>query len=203
MDTREAVARAICHADTKAPEPDALIIVGMKTVPAWEGRLPQADAAIAVVLAASVMTAKQHRDVVMKAICQESCAFYGEPACWLTDGEWPNPECDEPGCDALADIAIAAHLKALADAGMVVVPREPTEAEPGELRPCPFCGGDAERVDIPEASSENDLENDPSAGASFIRCVKCDACTALEFGRKESLESRWNCRAMIQEVDNG
>jgi hypothetical protein len=81
------------------------------------------------------------------------------------------------------------------------------DMEPGELRPCPFCGGDAERVDIPEACSENDLSGEPNAGGSFIRCVKCDACTSLEFGRKETLEERWNSRfikgvpALIAELE--
>lgn len=55
-------------------------------------------------------------DEIARAICREKCAFYGEPPCWaLTDDEtgealpWPNPHCDEPGCDALAS-AVAAEL---------------------------------------------------------------------------------------------
>jgi hypothetical protein len=42
-----------------------------------------------------------------RAICAETCAFMGEPPCWNTGG-WPNPECDEPGCFALARAALAA-----------------------------------------------------------------------------------------------
>ena len=43
---RERVARAICAADVKAPEPDEKIYIGMKGAAAWEARLPMADAAI-------------------------------------------------------------------------------------------------------------------------------------------------------------
>lgn len=42
-------------------------------------------------------------DEAARRTCQEKCAMYGEPPCWLgSDGVWPNHECDEPGCDALA-----------------------------------------------------------------------------------------------------
>jgi hypothetical protein len=56
------------------------------------------------------------REAVARAICLES----GEP-----------DEVDPFGWSEYlpdADAAIAAHLKALADAGLIVVPREPTEA---------------------------------------------------------------------------
>ena len=43
---REAVARAICAADPMAPDPDANIMLGMRTAKAWEARLPMADAAM-------------------------------------------------------------------------------------------------------------------------------------------------------------
>ena len=45
---------------------------------------------------------------VAAAICAERCAFYGEPPCWKIEGEWPPKSCDEPGCVALAQAAIAA-----------------------------------------------------------------------------------------------
>lgn len=51
---------------------------------------------------------------VARAICAETCAFMGEPACWqLSDDQgkplpWPNINCDEPGCIALAKAACAA-----------------------------------------------------------------------------------------------
>lgn len=46
----ERVARAICAADTKAPTPDAPIIIGMKTAKAWEARVPMARAALTAFL---------------------------------------------------------------------------------------------------------------------------------------------------------
>jgi hypothetical protein len=56
-------------------------------------------------------------DRIARAICQETCAFMGEPACWrLTEwnGEdecpWPNPLCNNPGCQALAE-AVLAEIK--------------------------------------------------------------------------------------------
>ena len=51
-------------------------------------------------------------DRIARAICREKCAFLGEPPCWdrtYFPGEpWPNPDCDEPGCMALATAAAAA-----------------------------------------------------------------------------------------------
>lgn len=44
---------------------------------------------------------------VARAICAEKCAFYGEPPCWEV-GEGLSPDCDEPGCEALAMAAVAA-----------------------------------------------------------------------------------------------
>jgi hypothetical protein len=41
-------------------------------------------------------------EAMHRAICQERCAYMGEPACWQVDGAWPNLNCDEPGCHALA-----------------------------------------------------------------------------------------------------
>jgi hypothetical protein len=56
--------------------------------------------------------AQSEIDRIARAICREQCAFYGEHACYtLCDDQgkelpWPNPNCDEPGCHALA---MAAH----------------------------------------------------------------------------------------------
>lgn len=47
-------------------------------------------------------------EAMHRAICQENCAFRGEPACWEIEGEWPNPNCDEPGCHAKALAAMSA-----------------------------------------------------------------------------------------------
>ena len=42
-------------------------------------------------------------DAIERAICQETCAYYGEPPCWqVCPDDWPNPNCAEPGCRALA-----------------------------------------------------------------------------------------------------
>lgn len=44
-------------------------------------------------------------DAAARRICRERCAFYGEPPCFQIGG-WPNPHCDEPGCIALAKVAL-------------------------------------------------------------------------------------------------
>lgn len=49
---------------------------------------------------------RSHVHAVAKAICRETCAHYGEPACFYH--EWPNPDCNEPGCIALAWAALGA-----------------------------------------------------------------------------------------------
>ncbi|WP_199252628.1 hypothetical protein [Chachezhania sediminis] len=55
-------------------------------------------------------------DTIARAICQERCAFKGEPACWqVVPDEWPNPNCDDPGCQALATVAMAATAAADGD----------------------------------------------------------------------------------------
>lgn len=57
-----------------------------------------------------------------------------------------------------------------------------------ELKPCPFCGGEARRFDF-----DYDTD-DPNFGGSMIECSHCEACTAVEFDRKETLYDRWNNR---------
>lgn len=53
-------------------------------------------------------------DAIARAICAETCAFMGEPPCYtVTDYRgnplpWPNPDCDDPGCQALAVAAVVA-----------------------------------------------------------------------------------------------
>ncbi|SCB51782.1 hypothetical protein GA0061099_102150 [Bradyrhizobium yuanmingense] len=55
-------------------------------------------------------------DKIARTICQEQCAYRGEPACWkVLNGEpsewaWPNPNCDEPGCMALAKAVVEAFM---------------------------------------------------------------------------------------------
>ncbi len=57
------------------------------------------------------------------------------------------------------------------------------------LLPCPFCGGAAIRITLNEADGPD------NAGGDVICCVRCDASSNVEFGRKESLVSNWNRRA--------
>ena len=64
------------------------------------------------------------------------------------------------------------------------------------LKPCPFCSGAAERIDIP---AEDD--NTENAGASCIQCSRCGASTTLHFDRKENLVSSWNDRRLEPLVD--
>jgi len=74
--------------------------------------------------------------------------------------------------------------------------REPggeEEPEDGELRPCPFCGADAERVDFEPPDVD---ENDENFGGSCIQCKRCNASTAVVFGYKQTLYSSWNERAL-------
>lgn len=47
-------------------------------------------------------------DRIVRLICRERCSYLGVPACWaLTDNQnkplpWPNPNCSDPACQALA-----------------------------------------------------------------------------------------------------
>lgn len=51
-------------------------------------------------------------DKVTRAICAEDCAFRGEPPCWeICPDEWPNPNCDEPGCRWHAIAALAVMME--------------------------------------------------------------------------------------------
>lgn len=59
----------------------------------------------------------------------------------------------------------------------------------GILKPCPFCGGEAKRIDIDATHSSTQ-----DAGGSYIACVKCYACSPIMFGEKIGLEESWNTR---------
>lgn len=61
---------------------------------------------------------------------------------------------------------------------------EPTPT-PEALKPCPFCGGEAERLD---------LTDDSNFGGSVIACQRCGASSAVHFDRKENLVDWWNRR---------
>lgn len=53
-------------------------------------------------------------DKATRALCREKCAFMGEPPCFEMRGDkgeelpWPNPNCNDPGCQAEAEAVLAA-----------------------------------------------------------------------------------------------
>lgn len=47
-----------------------------------------------------------------------------------------------------------------------------------DLKPCPFCGGEAERLD---------LTDEANLGGSVICCKRCGASSPVHFDRKENL----------------
>ena len=61
-----------------------------------------------------------------------------------------------------------------------------------ELKPCPFCGGLAEIVDIDEGEN---------AGGSCVCCTTCLASSKVEFGFKENFISNWNRRVQTLATD--
>lgn len=60
------------------------------------------------------------------------------------------------------------------------------EGAAGELKPCPFCGGEAEIIH---------LDDGDNADGSCVCCTKCQASGNVEFGRKENFVDNWNRRA--------
>lgn len=56
-------------------------------------------------------------DAIERAICQERCAYMGEPACWkVAPNDWPNQGCEDPGCNSLAyAVEIALRVREMAD----------------------------------------------------------------------------------------
>lgn len=75
-------------------------------------------------------------------------------------------------------------------------PTEPEDAQ-GEarLKPCPFCGGEAERIDVPEDETE------PNAGGSYIYCPRCLASSRIIYGDKSGLVESWNNRQVLARGD--
>lgn len=54
-----------------------------------------------------------------------------------------------------------------------------------KLKPCPFCGGEAEIIHIDEGEN---------AGGSCVCCTQCLASSNVEFEFKENFVSNWNRR---------
>ncbi|QJD58157.1 restriction alleviation protein, Lar family [Pseudomonas sp. gcc21] len=54
-----------------------------------------------------------------------------------------------------------------------------------ELKPCPFCGGEAKRIT---------LDDEANFDGDAIVCTSCDACSRVVFGEKEGLVDAWNRR---------
>lgn len=57
-----------------------------------------------------------------------------------------------------------------------------------DLKPCPFCGGDAEIVHIDDGENE---------GGSCVSCSRCLASSNVEFEFKENFVSNWNRRTEV------
>lgn len=58
----------------------------------------------------------------------------------------------------------------------------------GKLKPCPFCGSEAEIVECDEPTN---------AGGHVVQCPKCLACSRVQFGESicRLLTEAWNRRA--------
>jgi len=82
--------------------------------------------------------------------------------------------------------ALLAELSADAPAQPPQISDEAVEGDDDKLKPCPFCGGEAEEIYIEE-------EGD-NFGGSCICCKTCGASSAVHFDRKENLRSSWNAR---------
>lgn len=61
-----------------------------------------------------------------------------------------------------------------------------TSTDVAELRECPFCGGEAEIVNIEEGEN---------VGGSCVCCTRCLASSNVEFEFKENFVDNWNRRS--------
>jgi len=62
-----------------------------------------------------------------------------------------------------------------------------------ELEPYPFGGGEAKRFTIDEAAGHE------NKGGDVITCMRCQASSHVEFGRKENLMDHWNSRVVMEQ----
>jgi len=67
-----------------------------------------------------------------------------------------------------------------------------SESQSEQLLPCPFCGNEAARVDIPNIDPHEG--GDSNAGGSYIHCLSCGVSGPINFGEKECLYEQWNYR---------
>lgn len=61
-----------------------------------------------------------------------------------------------------------------------------------QLKPCPFCGGEAERTTLEEEGL--------NFGGDVITCKRCFASSHVEFGFKENLSFHWNTRTDLSQA---
>lgn len=60
-----------------------------------------------------------------------------------------------------------------------------------QLKPCPFCGGDAEKYECEETDN---------IGGWVIGCKKCGSSTKVFFGELVGLDEAWNTRTGEKDV---
>jgi len=90
---------------------------------------------------------------------------------------------DEGGCEAQQVPAMVREM--LQAAALARAEANAGEPRMVDLKPCPFCGGNAEELD---------LEDEANFGGSVICCQKCGASSPVHFDRKENLYDSWNRR---------
>lgn len=62
-----------------------------------------------------------------------------------------------------------------------------------ELKPCPFCGGEADVLEFYDVEPD-----DVNFGGSCICCRQCGANSPVHFDRKENLYASWNDRIELR-----
>lgn len=67
-----------------------------------------------------------------------------------------------------------------------------TDLNEKALKPCPFCGGRAERFTI---TDDDEVAN---IGGDVITCQQCGASSQVQFGEKATLAEAWNRRAHLE-----
>lgn len=60
-----------------------------------------------------------------------------------------------------------------------------------ELKPCPFCGGEAIIEDCGTCGN---------AGRYFVKCSKCEIAQDALWATKQTAVKRWNKRAEVREI---